>query len=129
MGAIARIVGLAALAAALAAPAAAVTPVESETLARGSGSGHFAVAFVHADDRGGRPLRLLVRSAPRQWVTAAWTISCHRGFRLVTASGTASGTTPLAATLPRPLARSAGCAVVAGAQLEGAGRVAVAVSG
>jgi hypothetical protein len=129
MKALAWIAGLGVAATALVGSAAAVTPVESETLARGSASGHFAVAFVHADDRGGRPLRLLVRSAPRQWVTAAWTISCHRGFRLVTVSGTASGTTPLAATLPRPLARSAGCAVVAGAQLEGAGRVAVAVSG
>ena len=115
--------------AAMTGSAAAVTPVESETLARASESGRFAVAFVHADDPGARPLRLLVRSSPRQWVSAAWTITCHRGFRLVTVSGTVSGSTPLASALPRPLRRQSGCAVVAGAQLEGAGRLAVAVSG
>lgn len=129
MGAIARIVGLGALAVTLAAPAAAVTPVESETLARESAAGRFAVAFVRADDAGGRPLRLLVRSAPRQWVSATWTISCHRGFRLASATGTASGMTPLTAALARPLARATGCAVIAGAQLEGGGWVGVAVSG
>ena len=51
------------------------------------------------------------------------------GAGLVTVSGTVSGSTPLASALPRALRCQSGCAVVAGAQLEGAGRLAVAVSG
>ena len=75
-----------------------------------------------------RSLQVRISAHPGRWITAVWTVTCHRGFALRTIHGSASDMSPLLRDLALPILRPERCAVIAGGQLEVAGAISVELS-
>ena len=75
-----------------------------------------------------RGLQVRISAQPGRWITAAWTVTCHRGFALRTIHGSASDLAPLLRDLALPILRPERCTVIAGGQLEVGGAISVELS-
>jgi hypothetical protein len=75
-----------------------------------------------------RSLQVRISAQPGRWITAVWTVTCHRGFALRTINGSASDVSPLLRDLALPILRPERCTAIAGGQLEVAGAISVELS-
>lgn len=123
-----RVLAAATILALLVGASVTTAATRERVVAKKTASGDYAVALTSATVKRPSRIRVRVTSSPRQRASVNWTILCSRGLSASTKSGAANVSTPATRTIRHPMLKSADdCIVSATAQLDGSGRLTVAL--